>query len=62
MVLVINFGDDTQKMKDQQKDYQDSRNNDPGINPSKAATVSRTDKDFGQLVENNNQMSRWRIW
>ena len=43
------FYDDTQKMKDQQKDYQDSRNNDPGINPSKAATVSRTDKDFGQF-------------
>ena len=43
------FYDDTQNMKDQQKDYINSRNNDPGINPSKAATVSRTDKDFGQF-------------
>ena len=43
------FYDDTQKMKKQQEDYQNSRNNDPGINPSKAATVSRTNKDFGQF-------------
>jgi len=43
------FYDDTQNMKDQQKDYQSSRDNNPGINPSKAATVSRSDADFGQF-------------
>ena len=43
------FYDNTQKMKEQQKNYIEERNNDPGINPSKAVTVSRTDKDFGQF-------------
>jgi len=43
------FYDNTQKMKEQQKNYLEERNNDPGINPSKAVTVSRTDKDFGQF-------------
>ncbi len=43
------FYDDTQKMKDQQKNYKDSKDNEPSINPSKAATVSRTNKDYGQF-------------
>ena len=43
------FYDDTQKMKDQQKNYKDSKDNEPSINPSKATTVSRTNKDYGQF-------------
>ena len=49
------FYDDTQKMKDQQNKYKDSKDNDPGINPSKAATVSRTDKNYGQFGRKQQQ-------
>jgi len=43
------FTSNTAKMKNDQKDYKNSKNNDPSINPSKAATVSRTNKDYGQF-------------
>ena len=39
----------TEKMKGQQKDYKNDKDNDSSINPSKAATVSRTNKDYGQF-------------
>ena len=49
------FFDDTQKMKGQQKNYKDSKNNEPSINPSKAATVSRSNKDYGQFGRRQQQ-------
>jgi len=49
------FYDDTQNMKKQQDKYKDSKDNDPGINPSKAATVSRTDKNYGQFGRRQQQ-------